>query len=227
VLAKEFESVEGEDRRIDWLCQLANGGIWGEPPGEGEVDVRALGPRIYTLPGTSDFVSDGSPLRSYSKSRVASRIIRPGDIVLERSGGSPEQPVGGVVIAGEGLDDCVITDFQRLLRPNPNAVEPRFLFWRLPRDWSAGLTAQFSRRTTGITNLARVITIPTVEEQRRVLDVADAFDARIRSATTELDSLRGFRSGLLSALLSRAISIPQSYDALIDADLNALEGAWA
>lgn len=219
LLGQHAGSVSGQDRRIVDCCSAVVGGIWGQPPSESEMDVAALGPRIYA-PGTPGFIVDGSPLRSYTTRQVASRLVRRGDIILERSGGSPSQPVGRVVIAGGDEGSCVPTDFQRLLRPNPEIVLPRYLFWRLWQDWRTGVTRGYSRRTTGITNLsvpvylARSVLLPTREEQAGIASLADAAsDAATAMMATALELVE-LRGCLLLALLGRDQEIPASYDRL-------------
>ncbi|MGQ5639469.1 MULTISPECIES: restriction endonuclease subunit S [unclassified Streptomyces] len=220
-LSDHFESIVGRQLPIKDLCSHVVGGIWGSPEGENEVDVLALGPRIYA-PDTAGFVTDGSPMRSFTQKQVERRLVQPDDIILERSGGSPTQPVGRVVIAGSGLPPCIPTDFQRLMRPNAEKVEPRYLFWRLQHDWNAGLTRSFSRRTTGITNLsvkdyiARTVPVPDRSEQRAIISVADAIDFSLSEITNELARLRIIRSALLKSLLNQEIEIPESYDALLE-----------
>ena len=219
-LSSRFDVADGALTSIVNLCSLVVGGVWGSPEGENEIDVLALGPRIYT-PGTNDFVTHGSPTRSFTKKQVENRLIQSGYIILERSGGSPKQPVGRVVIAGSGLKPCVPTDFQRLLRADPEKVNPRYLFWRLRFDWSQGVTKNYSRRTTGITNLsvrdyvAREIPVPDLIRQVETVALADAIDVRIASATSEKAALCALRSAVLNALLSREIEIPESFDKLL------------
>jgi type I restriction enzyme S subunit len=133
--------------------------------------------------------------------------------VLERSGGSPEQPVGRVAIAGAGLDLCVPTDFQRLMRVDPKKALPTYVFWRLRHDWASGLTRSYSRRTTGITNLsvkeytAREVPVPSVEEQAGLVESAEAVDVLIVGLRAEAARLGELRAGLLSGLLNRTIVI--------------------
>ena len=220
VLATTFSTLVGDETPITGLCTNVVGGIWGSPEGESEVDVLALGPRIYT-PGTPDFVTDESPLRSFTRKQVDSRLIREHDIILERSGGSPEQPVGRVAIAGAGLAPCVPTDFQRLLRPDPSKVLPRYLFWRLRHDWNSGVTRNYSRRTTGITNLsvkdylARRIVVPSDADQQAAVQTVESAQAMLAALQHELAAIRSLRSTVLTALLSQEIAIPQSYDTLM------------
>lgn len=212
VLSDHFLIVEGDSRRIVDLCSHVVGGVWGEPEGEGEVDRLALGPRIYA-PGTSDFVTDGSPVRSFTIKQAETRTVQEQDIILERSGGSAEQPVGRVAIAGPRLAPCVPTDFQRLLRVDLTKVLPAYVFWRLRHDWVSGLPRSYSRRTTGITNLsvkdyiAREIRVPSADEQARLIESAAAVETLIVGLRAEAARLRSVRSALLSGLLDRTIVV--------------------
>ncbi|MGO2804552.1 MAG: hypothetical protein ACTIBK_02300 [Glutamicibacter arilaitensis] len=221
MLSDHFELVTGDKRSVVGLCSHVIGGIWGSPEGTNETDVLALGPRIYT-PATTGFVTDGSPLRSFSLKQVEQRLVQPNDIILERSGGSPEQPVGRVVIAEEGLAPCIPTDFQRLMRPDVEKVEPRYLFWRLQFDWNAGLTRAYSRRTTGITNLsvkdyiARDVAVPSRGEQKNLVATADTINASLTATKTELTHLRSLRSALLTSLLDQESEIPDTYDTFLE-----------
>ncbi|MCT7293880.1 restriction endonuclease subunit S [Rhodococcus sp. PAE-6] len=212
VLAEHFTTAEGTRHRVVDLCSHVVGGVWGKPAGENEVDRLALGPRIYA-PGTSEFVTDGSPIRSFTTKQADTRTVREQDIILERSGGSPEQPVGRVAIAGPNLEPCVPTDFQRLMRVDPEKALPRYVFWRLRHDWVSGLTRAYSRRTTGITNLsvkdyiAREIPVPSLHEQTGIVERAEAVEALISALNAEAVGLRQIRASLLSALLDRTIDI--------------------
>ena len=221
-LKSEFASTDGRETPIVDLCIRVIGGIWGSSAGESEVDVLALGPRVYSL-GTTSLLTTGSPIRSFTAKQIQDRLVQQGDIILERSGGSPTQPVGRVVIAGDGLSPSVPTDFQRLLRPDPSKVDARYLLWRLQADWNAGEPVKYSGRTTGITNLsvkdyiARKIAIPTLDAQRRVVAIADGLQFACQMVAAELASLRVVRSALLSALLSQSITVGPAVDEFVKA----------
>lgn len=200
-LANSFRAAPGPQVKIADLCTDVIGGIWGSPEGESEVDVLALGPRVYA-DGATRLVTDGSPIRSVSRRQAEVRLVRDGDIILERSGGSPSQPVGRVVIAHGELAPCVPTDFQRLLRPNREFVEPRFLFWRLRHDWVAGVTRDFAKKTTNITNLsvkdyiARSIAVPSIEDQVRLLSCVTSFEKTLTSVAGERSEIGMLRKSL-------------------------------
>lgn len=204
-LKDHFTGGTADEVKIIDLCASVVGGVWGVPAGEGECDVLALGPRVYAN-GATQLSTDGSPTRSITRKQASSRIIRSGDIILERSGGSPDQPVGRVVIAEGVLADCIPTDFQRLIRPNSAFVEPRYLFWKLRSDWLEGATREFSKRTTNIANLAvpayldRAMRVPPRGEQLRLVADAGRFEQTLHQISVEVKTATALRSALLAEL---------------------------
>ncbi|TYB53451.1 hypothetical protein FXF51_49260 [Nonomuraea sp. PA05] len=200
-LAHAFRAAPGPRVKIVDLCTDVIGGIWGSPKGEAEVDVLALGPRVYA-DGATQLATDGSPVRSVSRRQADVRLVRDGDIILERSGGSPSQPVGRVVIARGELAPCIPTDFQRLLRPNREVVEPHFLFWRLRHDWATGVTRNYAKKTTNITNLsvkdyiARSIVVPSIDDQIHLLSRVDSFEDALTSVARESSKLHALHRSL-------------------------------
>lgn len=200
---QQFSGAIGSERRIVDLCQFVIGGVWGVPAGEGEVDVLALGPKSYS----DDVVfvePDGSPTRSITRKQAAGRILREGDIVLERSGGSFEQPVGRVIIAGRDLPDTIPTDFQRLLRPDRDQVEPAYLFWKLRLDWLTGVTRDYARRTTNISNLAvpdylaRTLVVPPKHDQMALVERVGELIGAVDQTDSETEALTALRGTLLA-----------------------------
>lgn len=198
----QFDAAVGPECRIVDLCEFVIGGVWGADAGESEVDVLALGPKSYA--GDAVFVDPtGSPTRSITRKQAAGRILCEGDIVLERSGGSFEQAVGRVMIAGPDLPDTIPTDFQRLLRPDRDQVEPAYLFWKLRLDWLTGVTRDYARRTTNISNLAvpdylgRTLVVPPKHDQLALVERIDQLTGAVNQAHGEADALAVLRGALL------------------------------
>jgi type I restriction enzyme S subunit len=204
------------------LCSVIVGGVWGRPPGEADVDVLALGPRVFSGPSFALTVH-GSPGRSVTKAQLASRSIQPADIILERSGGGPGQPVGRVVYAGDGLPTCIPTDFMRLLRPDRRRADPRYLFWRLQGDYLLGKSIPYQRRTTGIRNLdvprylGRRVTVPAIVEQEAFAHLCDSIAEVGIGYSQRIASLRATRLAISNDLLFGTHGIPPEYDTLVGA----------
>ena len=201
-----FDAAIGSEHRIVDLCDFVIGGVWGAPVGESEVDVIALGPKSYA--GDVIFVdTEGAPTRSITKKQAAGRLLREGDIVLERSGGSFEQAVGRVIIAGPDLPDTIPTDFQRLLRPNKDRVEPAYLFWKLRLDWLTGVTRDYARRTTNISNLAvpeylaRTLVVPPRAHQLALVEEVGQWVDSVDQTNDEIESLGVLRGSVLAEAL--------------------------
>ncbi|RIK05385.1 MAG: hypothetical protein DCC49_12530, partial [Acidobacteria bacterium] len=199
------------------------GGVWGKGPGDDECDVTALNTSLYEGDPISADEHRGTA-RSLSQRRLSSRQLRPGDIVLERSGGSNDQPVGRVVIVShEPEHPTVPSDFMRLVRPSQDIVDPKYVFWRLWSQYHEGKTLKFQTQTTSIRNLripeylAQPLVFPSRPTQAAVVALAErAQDFRCKALSVG-DSLRALRTALLAELLSGDHQIPESYDRFLEA----------
>lgn len=82
------------------------------------------------------------------------KILRYGDTIIEKSGGSPKQPVGRVVFFDkkETKDMFFSNNFTAILRPKKN-VHPKFAFYQLRYLYSRKEVIKFQNKTTGIINL--------------------------------------------------------------------------
>jgi len=196
------------------------GGAWGSPPGQEDADVLALGPRSYA--GRTEVAPETASPRSLSFKRAADRILKVGDVVLERSGGTPTQPVGRVIRMTSPVPNVVPSDFQRLLRPDPAKADPGFVFWHMWANYEAGHSVPFQRATTNIRNLdipsylaQTVMPLPDLAAQQQHGAMADSFATVAMGYRAAAGRLRTLRSNLLTALLSGEHRIPEAYDQLV------------
>jgi type I restriction enzyme S subunit len=109
------------------------GGAWGSTPGQDEVDVRVI--RVTELKKHGLLEPSTAALRSINNRQLRTRQLRPGDLLLEKSGGGPKTPVGrvGLVRVVEGPTVCA--NFMQLMRPNPTLVSARFVHLFLNVDF--------------------------------------------------------------------------------------------
>ncbi len=65
------------------------------------------------------------------KKKVEAKKLRYGDIIIEKSGGSVDQPVGRVVYFDihDNTSAYLCNNFTAVLRPNTGLVNPKFLFY--------------------------------------------------------------------------------------------------
>lgn len=194
------------------LCTFTNG-LWTgkKPPFQQASVIRNTN---FTRDCTLDF-SDIAHL-DVEERQLRSRRLRTGDIILERSGGGPKQPVGRVALFELNDEFYSFSNFTSVIRVNErNRVLPRFLWYYLFHLYSSGVTEALQNHTSGIRNLdfssyvMLSIPVPTLDEQRRVVE---QLDWSIEQANNLLSyvaeqalTLASLRTSLLDAAFSGEI----------------------
>lgn len=184
--------------RLKHLASL-RAGTWGEEPGVADRAVYCV--RAADFDRTRLRVSaDRLPVRSVDPSTFRELALRHGDIVLEKSGGGSDQPVGGSALFDLGVD-AVCSNFAARLRPIPS-VEPRFLNYLMASMYFSGVTDALAKQTTGIANLdlgAYVATDCAVPDAHAQAAIADYLDAE----TDRIDRIMSARAHQLTLIRER------------------------
>jgi len=167
------------------LIEKPISGDWGTD-GEG----------VYVL-RTTNFQNDGVinfenvVNRNVSPKIIQQKKLLKGDIIIEKSGGSPTQPVGRVVYFHYD-GEYICNNFTSILRPRKDKVHPRYLHYILFANHKIGITEQFQNKTTGIINLqlARYIDnvkipLPPLDSQKYIAQILDDA-AALRDKTAQL-----------------------------------------
>ncbi len=162
------------------VCQFSNG-LWKgkRPP---FVNVGVIRNTNFTKEGTLDD-SDVAYLDVEAK-MLEKRRLHFGDIILEKSGGGPKQPVGRVVLFDKEGDDFSFSNFTAALRViDPRELDFRFLHKFLHWIYLSGITEGMQSHSTGIRNLdgdaykGIKISFPPFPEQQRIVAILnEAFD---------------------------------------------------
>jgi type I restriction enzyme S subunit len=138
----------------------------------------------------TNFNADGSldesdiAYHDVEEKQLKSRQLKFGDIILEKSGGGPKQPVGRVITFERHDGPYSFSNFTSLIRVrDPEELDFRYLHRVLFWYYTAGVTEGMQRRSTGIRNLDfnayKQLEIPLLPlpEQRRIVGILDeAFD---------------------------------------------------
>src|SRR6185312_7674519 len=107
------------------LLEFVTGGDWGKDPSfkDSNFDL-AYCIRGSEIKNWEEEKGTTASLRKIKKSSIATRELKDGDILVEISGGGPDQPVGRTVLIDKKVLSFepkipkVCTNFLRLLRPN-------------------------------------------------------------------------------------------------------------
>jgi type I restriction enzyme S subunit len=125
-------------------------GTWGEEPGVSDVDVFCV--RAADFDRVRLRVdSSRLPVRSVDVRTARDLALHRGDIVIEKSGGGADQPVGAAVLF-DLESSAICSNFAARLRP-VDGVESRYLTYLLASMYYRGVTAALAKQTTGIANL--------------------------------------------------------------------------
>src|SRR5271157_2772319 len=163
-------------KTLEEACQFSNG-LWkGEKPPF--VNVGVVRNTNFTKEGTLDD-SDIAYLDVEAK-KLEKRRLQFGDIILEKSGGGPKQPVGRVALFDKENGDFSFSNFTAALRVlNADELDFRFLHKYLHWNYLSGVTEGMQSHSTGIRNLdgdaykAIKISFPQLPEQRRLVGILD------------------------------------------------------
>ncbi|MGH3794952.1 MAG: restriction endonuclease subunit S [Pseudonocardiaceae bacterium] len=196
LVARLLPAASGDGRsmtRLKHLFSSVRGGLWGAEPAGDDGDVICVRVADFDRKRMTAG-SRAETRRSLDPGRLRSRVLRPGDVLLERSGGGDKAPVG-CAVSFDGVARSVCSNFVAALRP-VSGVHPRYAGLLLAACYHGGRTIPFIKQTTGIQNLdgsaylAQSVALPSMGEQRGIareldrsivehLSLAGAIDAQI------------------------------------------------
>jgi type I restriction enzyme, S subunit len=171
-----------EVKRLKRLFVSAVGGSWGAEPGAANVDALCIRGTDFDTARLRVEVSR-APTRGFTNADIRSRGVTNGDLIIEKSGGGEQQPVGRAVL-WDGDDLVMPTNFAARLRVNTQ-TDARFATYLLASMWSDGRTRAAIKQTTGIQNLDLAalldqrISCPQPSAQRAIADYLDRETVRI------------------------------------------------
>lgn len=171
-------------------------GEWGKEP-TGTDDVKVIRTANFTNEGEINFTHVVD--RHIEASKVQTKKLIKGDIIIEKSGGSPTQPVGRVVFFDiDSEDDFLCNNFTTILRPDKQKVYPSFLFYQLHIAHKRGRTLRYQNKTTGIINLKlekyleESIEVPSLSDQIKIATILNKAETLIKQRKESIDMLDEF-----------------------------------
>ncbi len=112
--------------------------------------------------------------------KLEKRRLQFGDIILEKSGGGPKQPVGRVALFDKEDGEFSFSNFTAALRVlDSSQLDFRFLHKFLHWTYLSGITEGMQSHSTGIRNLdgdaykAIRVSFPLLPEQQRIVGILD------------------------------------------------------
>ena len=175
-------------------------GEWGSEDNDGN-GVKVI--RTTNFTNTGKLNLEDVVTRNIEERKVARKQIRKFDTILERSGGTTDNPVGRVVLfEDEGLFLC--NNFTQVLRFKD--IDPRYAFYALYFFYQTNKTAirSMGSKTTGIQNLNMnkylEIGIPnaTQDEQNEFVKIAQQADKSKFELRKSIDAIDAVIKSLIN-----------------------------
>jgi type I restriction enzyme S subunit len=220
----QFENYS--QTKVDWLGDIPShwevvaikrlvlgcvNGIWGSDP-DGENDLAVI--RVADFDRKELFVSTKKlTYRSITASEKENRQIKPGDLLIEKSGGGEKTLVGCVVVFDKEFD-AVTSNFVARIRPK-NGVNSTFLKYAFNHLYSGNVNYKSIKQTTGIQNidsnayLLSKIALPPYAEQkviaRKIDSESDLINQLIKEKQNFIKLLKEKRQALISHVVTKGL----------------------
>ena len=163
-----------EVKKLGDVCEIFNG-LWKgkKPP---FIEVGVIRNTNFTKEGylnDTDIAYLPIEVKQFNK-----RKLEYGDLILEKSGGGPKQPVGRVIIFTKKEGEFSFSNFTSVIRVvNKHLLDFNYLHRFLFNEHISGKTKTMQRRSIGIRNLQLKeykqiqIPIPPLLEQQRIVKI--------------------------------------------------------
>jgi len=183
-----FEKYDAyKDSGVEWLGTIPSNwdifslkrsidgcfnGLWGSDPKENNDDIVVL--RVADF-DRNKLVIDNSKLtlRNIKKSEIGNRLLKKGDLLIEKSGGGDKTLVGCVVLFNENYK-ALTSNFVAKMTPKSN-VNSYFLNYFFAALYANNINYQSIKQTTGIQNLDtnsylnEKLALPSLHEQEAIV----------------------------------------------------------
>lgn len=210
--------IQNSDLKYQTLENLLDyviGGDWGKDPSHEEEGYElAYCIRASEMRNWKEEKGRTAALRKIKIQNIKKRQLKEGDLILEISGGGPEQPVGRTVLIDKSVLKWepeipkICTNFFRLIRPN-NSVDSTYLNYYLSFFHSSGKVVAFQAGSNNLRNLKFNdyinidVPLPPLPIQRAIVAKLETLfselDKGIEQLKTARQQLRTYRQAVLKA----------------------------
>jgi type I restriction enzyme S subunit len=164
-------------------------GDWGNEIESQESPCKVSCIRGADIELVAQFEFHNIPIRYISKKSLEGKALQEGDIVIEKSGGSPTQSTGRVVYISQQLIDSVTwvvcSNFCMAFRVKPE-WNAKYVYYYLQYIYNQGAFYNFEGKTSGIKNLqleTAFKSIPiakiSLTTQNRIVSILSNIDQKI------------------------------------------------
>ena len=196
------------------------GGGWGNDEASEEFPIAASVIRGADFPNVWHYDLSTCPRRYHKTSNYKSRQLQDGDIVMEISGGTSEQPVGRTVLVTQDMIDrfedgrVICASFCKMIRLKKDLVSPYFFYYWMHYMYDTRIIDRFQLQSTGIINFKfepflkkGLVMLPPKETQNAFEKQVVPLIKEINQLAVQIDNLSRQRDLLLPRLMSGKLEV--------------------
>ena len=200
-------------KRIKYLLSHSSAGMWGNDEKGDENDIVCFRVADFNYnKGALKF--DNMTLRNIPKDQKEGRLLRKGDLLIEKSGGGDTTPVGRVVRYNYD-GDATCSNFIHFISPNKYQSSD-FLYYYFYALYANKENLLFFNQTTGIQNLkvgeylSQAIFCPSYNEQKTIASYLDKkcveIDNVIATQEKRVELLKELRQNTITQAVTHGIN---------------------
>ena len=193
-----------------------DGGAWGEDSKNNANDRICIRIADFDYPKMTIKHGINYTVRNYTTDVIDRLTLQKNDILIEKSGGGEQTPVGRTIIFTDSFN-ALYANFMDRLRVRQNTFLPKFIHYFLVSLYQNGITYQYIKQTTGIQNLDLTnllakenIALPALEEQTTIAAYLDrkcsAIERVIEAESHIIEKLREYRQSLITEAVSHGLN---------------------
>ena len=197
-----------EIRRLGDSAERCINGTWGEEP-DGVNDLACI--RVADFDRKQWKVGlEKLTMRAVTPQERPRRLLKPGDLLLEKSGGGDNQLVGVVVLYDHDFN-AVTSNFVGKLEVR-DGYHPKYLTYLHATLYALEINKRSIKQTTGIQNidayayLSESVAYPPFEEQDAIVRYLDDVDQRIRAYVSAKERLIALLEEMKQAVIQQAVT---------------------
>ncbi len=199
--------AEWTGKRLRDCVEGCANGVWGNDPNGDLDDIPVI--RVADFDRSKREVREYKTIRNVEFSQRQGRVLERGDMLIEKSGGGEQQPVGMVVLY-IGPDGSVCSNFVARMSPR-EGIDSRFMVYLHAYLYGVKVTNISVKQTTGIQNLdssaylSERCFVPPKDEQKSIANYLDTETARIDALLREKEGLIGLLKEHRQSVASDAV----------------------
>ena len=196
------------------------GGGWGNDDESEDFPISACVIRGADFPNVWHYDVSTCPRRYHKKNNYKARQLQDGDIVMEISGGTSEQPVGRTVLVTQDMIDrfeggrVICASFCKMIRLKKEIISPYFFYFWMHYLYDTRIIDRFQLQSTGIINFKfepflrkGIVMLPPKELMQSFEDKINPIFKEINQLAIQNENLSRQRDLLLPRLMSGKLEV--------------------